>query len=363
MVARLGRNPGFPDGVPRIDDSITAMLPLMIADLHHLSPRSGNQQDLICPSPRGTDVADVMALGEAIDRALAAITDQEKAEFAGRMHLLAMRHRHRVIRKVRQAGEVSRGTEMSWVVLGALLGFLERRVVTQKSLAAAMAGALSPPTLSRAIRDAVNEGWLTTRVHPDDVRLRVIEVSEQAIHSFVRDSVVAASWEYHTQPLRTLRDQLLANRPAHGRVFGTWLAERDRWPVHDKALIVTRLHVTTFERLVSLILAHRRPGDFTRAYETLWIILEAILVRLDGDVLTQKQLVAAANGLFSPATISRAVHECTEKQWIVSARSEHDSRVLQILPADRALAYFYNPTQVASAWQAYFSLFVDRPSA
>lgn len=302
-----------------------------------------------------------MMHGETIDRALAAITDTEKAVFAGRMHLLAMRHRHHVIRKVRQPGEVSRGTEMSWVVLSALLGFLERRVVTQKSLAAAMAGALSPPTLSRAIRDAVNEGWITTRVHPDDVRLRVIEVSEQSVHSFVRDSVIVASWDYHTQPLRDLRDQLLVDRSAHGRVFGAWLAERDRWPVQDKALTVTRLHAKTFERLVSLILAHRQPGDFTRAYETLWIILEAILARIDGNAVTQKQLVAAADGLFSSATISRAVHECTEKQWVVSARSERDSRVLQILPADRALAYFYHPPQVASAWQDYFSLFVDRP--
>lgn len=301
--------------------------------------------------------------GDTIDRALAVITDQERAVFAGRMHLLAMRHRHNVVRKVRQSGEVSRTMEMTWVVLGALLGFLEHRLVTQKSLAAAMTGAVSPPTLSRAIHDAVDEGWVTTRVHPDDIRLRVIEASEQSIHSFARDSVIGASWDYHTGPLRDLRDRLLADRHTHGLVFGAWLAERDRWSVRDKTLVITRLHVKTFERLVFLILSHRRPGDFTRAYETLWIILEAILTQIDGDVVTQKQLVAAADGLFSPATISRAVHECTEKEWVVCERSAQDSRVLRILPAERALTYFYHPAQVATAWRDYFSLFMDRPGS
>jgi len=305
--------------------------------------------------------ADATTHGAAFDRALAAITERERAIFAGRTHLLAMRHRHRVVRRVRQSGEVSRTMEMAWVVLGALLGYLERRVVTQKNLAAAMAGAVSPPTLSRAIHDAIDEGWITTHPHPDDVRLRVIEVSEKSVHSFTRDSVIEASWAYHTQPLRDLLAQLLADRPSHGRVFGAWLAERDRWPVHDRGLIVTRLHAKTFERLVLLILAHRRPGDFTRAYETLWIILEAILAQVDGGVLTQKDLVAAANGLFSSATISRAVRECTEKQWITCARSARDSRVLSIHPAERALAHFYHPNQVAGAWRDYFPLFAERP--
>lgn len=300
--------------------------------------------------------------GDAIGRALIAITDRERAVFAGRLHLLAMRHRHRIVHKVLRPGDVSRTVEMTWIVLGALLGFQERRVVTQKDLVAAMAGAISPSTLSRAVGDAVDEGWVSTRAHPDDVRLRVIEVTEKCIHSFVRDAVVDASWEYHTQPLRDLRDQLLADRPQHGRIFGAWLAERDQWPIRDKALAITRLHAKTYERLVSLVLAHRRPGDFTRAYETLWIIMESILAQVDGGAVTQKQLVAAAAGIFSAATISRAVRECTEKQWVECAPSAHDGRVLRILPAERSLAHFYHPTQIADAWQAYFSLFVDRPS-
>ena len=309
------------------------------------------------PPYRAASASEALSASHLLDRLRATIPLREKALFTARLHLAVMRHRMRVIVQSRESGEVVRGTEMFWVILGALIGHLENETVTQKSLAATVDGAFSAATISRAIRDARIRGWITVRADPRDIRSRAVFVTEKTIGRFTNETGIQSSWAYHLRALTPLQEFVRKNHANVSAVFDAWIDGLNRLPLASKTLVLCHLHQKAFERFVAIVLVHRQPGEFTRVYEIFWMFLETIVAALDGKPMTQKDLVANASGLYSDATISRVVQEGVDKGWIVATPAVFDARVRQLTPTDKVLADFYREEKVARSWRDYMSIF------
>ena len=116
-----------------------------------------------------------------------------KAIAIGHWHREALSRRAAVIREFRQLRDVPRALEGFWIVMEACLAHFEGQIVTQKDLAALATGTASPATVSRAIQDMEDEGWIVTRPSDTDARVRIVEVTPRAMEYYL--SKVEASWD------------------------------------------------------------------------------------------------------------------------------------------------------------------------
>ena len=111
----------------------------------------------------------------------ALIPPEAKALALGRFHLRALARQWDIIRVVRGRRDIRRALEGFWIVLEALVAHFEARTLTQKDLTARAEGTSSAATISRAIGDIEQEGWIRTIPTPGDHRVRTIQVTEQAL--------------------------------------------------------------------------------------------------------------------------------------------------------------------------------------
>lgn len=306
-------------------------------------------------------MARVTAPGAAIPPAdvLRRVAAADKALAVGRLHRKAMHRRMAVIRRFRDQAHMPRALEAYWVVLAAMVARLEGRPLTQKDLAASGTGAISAATISRAVNDVERHGWIVTAASGTDSRSQVIEPTPRALAFFVSPERVAGSWDDFFAILAAAVAPLQGTDPAAWPFAEAWLARLDLLPVEAKALATGRLQLTTFERAIRIILRGRAPGDFARAYEGFWVIVETIVAALEGSLLTQKDLTIRARGLTSAATISRVIGELQAHQWVTIEALPTDSRVRVLAPSALALQAFLAVPRVEQAWRACTSIFLQ----
>jgi hypothetical protein len=118
---------------------------------------------------------------------------EAKAIAIGRWHQEALLRRGAVIREFRDLKEIPRALEGFWIVMEASLAHFEGRVMTQKDIAARATGTASPATISRAIQDVEDEGWIVTKPSRSDARVRTIEITAKTKEYYL--SKVESSWQ------------------------------------------------------------------------------------------------------------------------------------------------------------------------
>ena len=116
-----------------------------------------------------------------------------KAIAIGHWHRESMARRAAVIHEFRQMRNTPRAQEGLWIVMEVCLAHFEDRVMTQKDLAALATGTVSPATISRAIQDVEEQGWIVTRPSDTDARVRIVEATPRAMAYYL--SKVDASWD------------------------------------------------------------------------------------------------------------------------------------------------------------------------
>jgi hypothetical protein len=121
------------------------------------------------------------------------VSREARAIAVGHWHREALLRRSAVIRELRQLRDIRRAQEGFWILMEACLAHFEGRIVTQKDLAALATGTASPATISRAIQDIEDEGWIVTRPSSTDARVRIIEITPRAREYYL--SKVDASWD------------------------------------------------------------------------------------------------------------------------------------------------------------------------
>ncbi len=127
-----------------------------------------------------------------------------------------------------------------------------------------------------------------------------------------------------------------------------------RLPLRAKAIAIGHWHREALSRRAAIVREFRQLRDVPRALEGFWIVMEACLAHLEGEIVTQKDLAALATGTASPATISRAVQDMEDKGWIVTRPSGTDARVRIIEVTPRALEYYMS--KVEASWDAFWSI-------
>lgn len=70
--------------------------------------------------------------------------------------------------------------------------------------------------------------------------------------------------------------------------------------------------------------------------EAYWILIEAVVSAQRDEFVTQKQLVATADGVFSAPTISRAVHDLVEQGFLRFGDNRQDRRSHLLVPTAAA---------------------------
>ena len=127
-----------------------------------------------------------------------------------------------------------------------------------------------------------------------------------------------------------------------------------RLPLRAKAIAIGHWHREALSRRAAIVREFRQLRDVPRALEGFWIVMEACLAHLEGEIVTQKDLAALATGTASPATISRAIQDMEDKGWIVTRPSGTDARVRIIEVTPRALEYYMS--KVEASWDAFWSI-------
>ena len=116
----------------------------------------------------------------------ALIPTEAKARALGRIHLRALARQWDIIRMFRGRRDIRRALEGFWIAQEALVAHFEARTLTQKDLTALAEGTASAATISRAIADIEQEGWIRTVPTPGDHRVRTIQVTEQALGFYLK---------------------------------------------------------------------------------------------------------------------------------------------------------------------------------
>lgn len=287
----------------------------------------------------------------------ALVPHRSKALAVGRFHRDVLRRRLEAIRVLCGAAQGARALEMFWIVQSAVVAALDDEDVSQKQLAARVAGSISVSTISRTVQDAEQLGWVQTRPSARDQRIRMIAPSDRATAFFLDPARLAAEWADCQAVLSDLRDQTVRAYPDTGTRLDAWFAALARLTDLDRARITGRLQLTAFDRLLRILVDARGGPDFVRGHEAFWIVLETIVTAVEGGVLTQKDLAARAAGLYSAATLSRVVRNAVARGWVVS-RAGHDGRTRMLEPTSRALEYFFSERQVDSGWHDYVGIFL-----
>ena len=250
-----------------------------------------------------------------------------------------------------------RALEVFWVVLGAVVAHFEHDALSRKDIAARATGAVSNATLSRAVRDAERLGLVTTRPSPTDGRSQIIMPQRRAIAYALAPQRAGVAWAAYFAILRSAFQDNPATPEVYRPVLEAWLEDLQRLPIARKVIISTKLQLKALERSLHILLGFRAPGDFSLAYETFWIVTEANIASTENRIVTQKDLTARASGMFSPATISRAIHNAETKNWITSVAAQPDNRVRCLLPTDYALSVFWDQVRIDQGWREYMEIF------
>lgn len=123
---------------------------------------------------------------------------------AGQWHRVAILRQSASIKEFRNTPDHARATEAYWIVVEACLAHLEGRILTQKDLAAVARGTASAATISRAVQDLDERGFVVIRVSEADARVRIIEPSVRALELYMSraESSWQASWSIGEAALR-----------------------------------------------------------------------------------------------------------------------------------------------------------------
>lgn len=291
--------------------------------------------------------------------ALDAVPTSVRGIAAGHIQLIAMRHRMLAVAALSGGVSEPRSLEIFWVVLAALIAHFEHGVLSRKDIGARATGAISNATLSRAVRDAERLGLVWTGPSPTDRRSQIIMPDRRAIAYVLAPQRVRRAWAAYFEVLQAALLDDPAAPALHRPVLTAWLARLQRLPASRKAIITGKLQLKAFERSLRILLGFRAPGDFSLAYETFWIVTEANIASTENRGVTQKDLTARASGMFSPATISRAIHNAEAKNFITSTAAKSDNRVRSLLPTDYALRVFWDPIRIDQAWREYMEIFTQ----
>jgi hypothetical protein len=95
---------------------------------------------------------------------------------------------------------------------------------------------------------------------------------------------------------------------------------------------VTALHVALMRRQFGAIAQLRQDPRLRRAAESVWILMEVVSAADRGETLQQKQLAAAALGVFSESTVSRAVDDLVSSGYLELRTNIADGRSPLIVP-------------------------------
>ncbi len=290
---------------------------------------------------------------------LDAIPTSVRGITVGHIQLTAMRHRMLAVNALYEGSPSPRALEVFWIVLGALVAHFEHGALSRKDIAARATGAISNATLSRAVGDAERLGLVTTRPSPTDSRSQIIMPRRRAIAYLLAPQRVRMAWAAYFDILRKAFQDNPATSEVHRPALDAWLENLQRLPTTSKAIITGKLQLKALERSLRILLRFRAPGDFSLAYETFWIVTEADIASIENRIVTQKDLTARASGMFSPATISRAITNAEAKNWITVVAAESDNRVRNLLPTPYALSDFWNQPRIDQGWREYLEIFTQ----
>ena len=156
---------------------------------------------------RNPDKPDLTAWRRLLDQ----IPTVARARAVGRFHLLALERRSAIIREHRALADIARALEGFWIVTEACVAHLAGEVPSQQALAARAAGTVSPATISRAIADGEQQGWLTTHTDPNDARVRLVRPTAKALDYYLMR--VSGGWD----EIMGIFEEALASIPPDGR--------------------------------------------------------------------------------------------------------------------------------------------------
>lgn len=287
----------------------------------------------------------------------AMVPDPAKALFAGGLHLGVLRERMEAIRFLGGAEPGPRALETYWVILNAMTAEQEGRSLSQKLLATHLNDMISSATISRAVRDAEQQGWIVTRPSERDQRLRMIEPTDSTRTYFLDAARAEASWARCVGQIRMMCEEGYEVDSGPRPRLERWLADLRALEPSARDRVMNELHMVTFDRLLRLLAASRGAPDFVRGQEAFWVVLETIMAHVENRLLAQKDLAALSSGLYSSPTLSRVVRDAVTRGWVVSAPGD-DGRVRLLRPTEHALAVFFGESQVTTAWRTYAGIFL-----
>jgi DNA-binding MarR family transcriptional regulator len=104
-----------------------------------------------------------------------------------------------------------------------------------------------------------------------------------------------------------------------------------------KAAALAGVHCLLQRRSLTAIRIVGQPS--VRSREVVWCVTEALHAAFDGRRLTHKELAAVADGVISPATLTRALDRAVKRKLVTRRVDPEDARVMLIEPTRDALAY------------------------
>jgi len=285
------------------------------------------------------------------------VPDRSKALFAGRLHLSVLRERMEALRFLGGADPGPRALETYWAILNAMTAEQEGRSLSQKLLTTHLNDMISSATISRAVRDAEQQGWIVTRPSERDQRLRMIEPTAPTRAYFLDAVRAEAAWTSCLARVVMMCEEGWRADPGHRVRLELWLAALRALAPSARDQVMNELQMVTFDRLLRLLAASRGRPDFVRGQEAFWVVLETIIAHVEDRPLAQKDLAARSSGLYSSSTLSRVVRDAAVRGWVVSAPGD-DGRVRLLRPTGQALAFFFGESQVTTAWRVYAGIFL-----
>lgn len=103
-----------------------------------------------------------------------------------------------------------------------------------------------------------------------------------------------------------------------------------------RTLTALDVKAVAFRRIIGSVSAARKKINSPRLLEAYWILLESQVAAQQKEFVTQKQLVAASDGVFSAPTISRAVRDLVQQGLLHLVDNPRDGRSGLLLPTREA---------------------------
>lgn len=119
-------------------------------------------------------------------------------------------------------------------------------------------------------------------------------------------------------------------------------------PIPVVASHALALEAAAFRRFLGSVSVAQRRLQSPRALEAYWVAVEVVLAHQRGDPITQKHLTALSTGVWSPATVSRAVRDLLERK-LLSVQANRKDRRSPLLVATSATLDLVGDRSLASA--------------